>query len=116
MRASPCGFVTTSISITSNAGQPLRIRYDKLQDVHYVFRLNGERVAPVQDENIFTVPGVGPGDVVTVIYEEEGTDIGEVRRPFGEGAEAKLYNLAGQEIADTKAPRIVVRKGKKTLY
>jgi len=106
----------TSISITSNAGQPLRIRYDKLQDVHYVFRLNGERVAPVQDENIFTIPGVGPGDVVTVIYEEEGTDIGEVRRPFGEGAEAKLYNLAGQEIADTKAAHIVVRKGKKTLY
>ncbi len=106
----------TSISITSNAGQPLRIRYDKLQDVHYAFRLNGERVAPVQDENIFTVPGVGPGDVVTVVYEEEGTDIGEVRRPFGEGAEAKLYNLAGQEIADTKAARIVVRKGKKTLY
>ena len=104
----------TSIAITSNAGQPLQVRYAELQDARYVFRLNGEGVAPSCDGDVYTIPGVKAGDVVTIDFEES-TGI-QVRRPFGERAEEKLYNLAGQEIGNAKSARIVVKKGKKTLY
>ena len=60
----------TSIAITSNAGQPLQVRYAELQDARYVFRLNGEGVAPSCDGDVYTIPGVKAGDVVTIDFEE----------------------------------------------
>ena len=105
----------THIAITSNAGQPLRVRYDKLKEGNYVVRLNGSNVTPAIDGDVYTIPNVNAGDVVTIDYEDE-TGIGSVRRPFGEGAEEKLYNLAGQQIAKDKATKgVVVQKGKKYI-
>jgi len=105
----------THICITSNAGQPLRVRYDKLSDTNYVVRLNGTKVTPENDGNVYTVPNVNVGDVVTIDYEDPNS-IGTVQRPFEEGAEAKLYNLAGQQIAKGKTTKgVVVQKGKKIV-
>jgi len=105
----------TSITITSNAGQPLRVRYAKLKDVGYTFRLNGETVAPVADGDIYTVPGVKQGDVVTIDYDNS-TSINTAPRPFGESAGEKLFNLAGQQIAKGNSTKgVIVQKGKKYL-
>jgi alpha-L-fucosidase 2 len=105
----------THISITSNAGQPLRVRYNKLAEGNYIVRLNGEHVVPVASEGVYTIPNVNAGDVVTIDYEDPN-GIGSVRRPFEERAEAKLYNLAGQQVAKGKTTKgIVVQKGKKTV-
>ena len=103
------------VSITSNAGQPLRVRYDKFSEGNYSVRLNGESIAPVADENVYTIPNVNAGDVVTIDYEDPN-GIGSVRRPFENGAEVKLYNLIGQQVAKSKTTKgIVVQKGKKTI-
>ena len=103
----------TSITIKSNAGQPLRIRYEGLED--YYIRLNGEKVTPTNDGEVYTIPNVKEGDVVT-IDKEDPDGLETVRRPFGDGAEAKLYNLAGQPVGKDKPTKgIVVQKGKKII-
>ena len=101
----------TSVTIKSNAGQPLRIRYAGLSD--YFIQLNGEKVTPTIDGDVYTIPDVKEGDIVT-INKEDPDGMGCVRRPFGVGAEAKLYNLAGQSVGkDNPTKGIVVTKGKK---
>lgn len=105
----------THIAITSNAGQPLRIRYEKLQDACYVFKLNGEAVAPAKDGDVYTVNGVVAGDIVTIDYDDT-VGIGSARRPFGERAEEKLFNLAGQQVTKDSLPMsVIVQKGKKYI-
>ena len=105
----------TSATITSNAGQPLRIRYENLKDVCYTFSLNGEPVAPIANGAVYTFPDVKQGDVVTIGYDSS-TGIEAVRRPFGERAEEKLYNLAGQEVANRNSTKgVIVQKGKKYM-
>ena len=104
-----------SAKITSNAGQPLLIRYEKLEDKYYVVRVNGKSVTPVFDGLLYTIPDVKQGDVVTITYEDPN-GIGTVRRPFGEGAEEKLYNLAGQQVEKGKSTKgVIVKKGKKYI-
>ncbi|MBO7120023.1 MAG: glycoside hydrolase N-terminal domain-containing protein [Bacteroidaceae bacterium] len=103
------------VAITSNAGQPLRVRYDKLAEGNYVVRLNGTQVTLDARGNVYTISGVEAGDVVTIDYEDPN-GIEKVRRPFGEGAEEKLYNLAGQQVAKDKATKgVVVQKGRKYI-
>ena len=112
----------THIAITSNAGQPLRIRYSLLTDEHYAVRVNGKHVTPVANGDVYTIPGVKEGDTVTIDYEDE-TGIGTVRRPFGEEVgesideqSPTIVNLAGQRIANNKLPKaILVTKGKKFI-
>ncbi len=108
----------TSATIVSNAGQPLRVRYSDLKDEHYAIRLNGKRIAlspEMEDGAIYTIPDVKKGDTVTITYEDE-TGIGDVRRPFGEGAGEKLFNLAGQQVGNSKATKgVIVTKGRKYL-
>ncbi len=104
----------THIAITSHAGQPLRVRYDKLKDGGYAFRLNGERVTPESEGAVCIINNVKEGDIVTIDYEDPN-GIETVRRPFGDGAEAKLYNLAGQQVANSKAKGVFVKKGKKFI-
>ncbi|MBR6142323.1 MAG: glycoside hydrolase N-terminal domain-containing protein [Bacteroidaceae bacterium] len=107
--------VATSISITSHAGQPLRVRYAKLEDVGYTFRLNGESVAPIANGDVYTIPGVKQGDIVTIDYDNS-TGINSAPRPFEVGAEEKLYNLAGQQVAKDEATKgVYVQKGKKFI-
>ena len=103
----------THIAITSHAGQPLRVRYDKLKD-GYAFRLNGESVTPESEGTVYIINNVKEGDIVTIDYEDPN-GIETVRRPFGDGAEAKLYNLAGQQVANSKAKGVFVKKGKKFI-
>ena len=110
----------TSIVVTSKAGQPLRIRYSKLNDACYTFRLNGEEVAPVVNGDVYLIPDVKQGDTVTIDFDD-ATNLGSVRHPFGKGAEEKLFkqsstivNLAGQEITnDNSSKGVLVQKGKK---
>ena len=105
----------TSATITSNAGQSLRIRYDKLGNKYYVVRLNGKIITPVFDGILYTIPDVKEGDVVTITYVDPD-GIGTVSRPFGEGAEEKLYNLAGQQVVkDNSTKGVIVKKGKKYI-
>ena len=105
----------TSVTITSNAGQALRIRYAKLKDAGYTFRINGESVAPISDGDIYTIPGVKQGDVVTITYED-GTGIGgidnEKMRMEGEKA---LYTLSGKRIAHEQKGCVILQKGKKYI-
>ena len=110
----------THIAITSDAGQPLRIRYDELKDAGYVFRLNGESVAPTVSSPgetgegaIYTIPNIKQGDVLTIDFDDT-TGINAVTVPFEESAGERVYNLAGQQIANSNLPRnIIVKKGKK---
>ena len=103
----------TNATITSNAGQPLRVRYEQLSD--YSIFLNGVRVSPVADGDIFTIPDVKEGDIV-IINTADVDGIGTVRRPFGEETEEKLYNLLGQPVEKGKSVKgIVVQKGKKFI-
>ena len=103
------------VSITSNAGQPLRFRYDKFAEGNYNVRLNGVSITPVANGSVYTIPDVNVGDVVTIDYEDPN-GIGSVRRPFENGAEAKLYNLAGQQVAKDRTTKgVVVQQGKKTV-
>jgi alpha-L-fucosidase 2 len=112
----------TSTIITSNAGQDLRIRYAKLKDAGYIFRLNGEGVAPIADGDVYSVPNVKKGDVVTIDYDNS-TSIDHPHRPFGEGAGEELIkqsstivNLAGQQTAKGKSSKgVLVQKGKKFI-
>lgn len=105
----------THIAITSNAGQPLRIRYSNLSNVAYVFRLNGEGVAPIAHEDVYTIPNVKQGDVVTIDYDET-TGINTAPRPFEDEAREGIYNLAGQPIANNKSSKgVLVQKGRKWL-
>ena len=46
--------------------QPLRIRYEGLNDAPYTIRLNGKAVNPVLEDGAYTVPGVKEGDTVTI--------------------------------------------------
>ena len=110
----------TDISITSNAGQPLRIRYEGLAD--YVIRLNGKEVVPIRDgeSNVYTIPDVKQGDVVS-IGQDDPNGIGSVRRPFEGRAEARpgkqssmLVNLGGQLVGRSVPKKgIVVQEGRK---
>ena len=92
----------TSATITSNAGQPLRIRYAELSDVCYAFRLNGESVAPIADGDVYTIPGVKQGDVVTIDYDNT-TGIGDAPRLNDKGQminDNAVYDLAGRKIRE----------------
>ena len=103
------------VSITSNAGQPLRFRYDKFAEGNYNVSLNGVSITPVANGSVYTIPDVNAGDVVTIDYEDPN-GIGSVRCPFENGAEAKLYNLAGQQVAKGRTTKgVVVQQGKKTV-
>ena len=103
----------TSIAITSGAGQPLRIRYAKLEDAGYVFRLNGEPVAPVVNEGIYTIPNVKQGDVVTIDYDST-TGIGENSRfKIQDSRNTPTYTLSGKRIAQEQKGCVLVQKGRK---
>ena len=112
----------THIAITSKAGQPLRIRYAKLKDAGYVFRLNGESVAPIaspigetEEGAVYTIPNVKQGDTVTIDFEGT-TGINTAPRPFEDEAREGIYNLAGQPIANDKSSKgVLVQKGRKWL-
>ena len=72
-------------------------------------------MTPTNDGEVYTIPNVKEGDVVT-IDKEDPDGLETVRRPFGDGAEAKLYNLAGQPVGKDKPTKgIVVKKGKKFI-
>ena len=104
------------IAITSGAGQPLRIRYAMLKDAGYSFRLNGESIAPTANGDVYTIPNVKAGDVVTIDYDNATglnglNHLGDVKG-FGN----PIFNLAGQQIAKgSPAKGVVVQKGKKFL-
>ncbi len=105
----------THIAITSGAGQPLRIRYAKLKDVSYTFRLNGECIAPIADGDVYTIPNVKAGDVVTIDFDNttglnDAKGLKDLKDP-----KALIFNLAGQQIAKSTMPRkgVLVQKGKK---
>ena len=105
----------THIAITSGAGQPLRIRYAMLKDAGYSFRLNGESIAPTANGDVYTIPNVKAGDVVTIDYDNATglnglNHLGDVKS-FGN----PIFNLAGQQIAKSTMPRkgVLVQKGKK---
>ena len=105
----------THIAITSGAGQPLRIRYAKLKDVSYTFRLNGECIAPIADGDVYTIPNVKVGDVVTIDFDNttglnDAKGLKNLKDP-----KALIFNLAGQQIAKSTMPRkgVLVQKGKK---
>ena len=105
----------THIAITSGAGQPLRIRYAKLKDVSYTFRLNGECIAPIADGDVYTIPNVKAGDVVTIDFDNttglnDAKGLKNLKDP-----KALIFNLAGQQIAKSTMPRkgVLVQKGKK---
>ena len=104
------------ISSPQGTCQPLRIRYAGLGEAGYVFRLNGQGVAPVVGEDgVYTIPGAGPGDTVTIDFDD-ATPIGTHRRPFGEEGGDELYNLAGQHVTDRqRGGGILVRKGRKLM-
>lgn len=107
----------THIAITSNAGQPLRIRYSNLQDADYVFRLNGEQVTPVANEDIFTVPDVKEGDVVTIDFEE-GTGIEKSEKAKVKSKKSKdlpTYTLNGKRIAHEQKGCIMVQEERKFI-
>ena len=105
----------THIAITSGAGQPLRIRYAKLKDVSYTFRLNGECIAPIADGDVYTIPNVKAGDVVTIDFDNttglnDAKGLKDLKDP-----KDLIFNLAGQQIAKSTMPRkgVLVQKGKK---
>jgi hypothetical protein len=101
----------TNVTITSNAGQPLRIRYAGLKNECYVIRLNGEGVAPIADEDVYTIPGVKKDDVVTITYED-GTGI---KKPSSSNEDSASYTLSGKRIAHEQKGCVVVKKGKKYI-
>ncbi|MBO4551432.1 MAG: glycoside hydrolase family 95 protein, partial [Bacteroidaceae bacterium] len=101
----------TNVTITSNAGQPLRIRYAGLKNECYVMRLNGEGVAPIADGDVYTIPNVKTGDVVTITYED-GTGI---RRTTPSNEDSASYTLSGKRIAHEQKGCVVVKKGKKYI-
>ncbi|MBR4516666.1 MAG: glycoside hydrolase N-terminal domain-containing protein [Bacteroidaceae bacterium] len=105
----------THIAITSGAGQPLRIRYAKLKEVSYTFRLNGECIAPIADGDVYTIPNVKAGDVVTIDFDNttglnDAKGLKDLKDPKN-----LIFNLAGQQIAKSTMPRkgVLVQKGKK---
>ena len=71
-------------------------------------------MTPESEGAVYIINNVKEGDVVTIDYEDPN-GIETVRRPFGDGAEAKLYNLAGQQVANSKAKGVIVKKGKKFI-
>lgn len=101
----------TNVTITSNAGQPLRIRYAGLKNECYVIRLNGEGVAPIANEDVYTIPGVKKDDVVTITYED-GTGI---KKPSASNEDSASYTLSGKRIAHEQKGCVVVKKGKKYI-
>ncbi|MBR4130906.1 MAG: glycoside hydrolase N-terminal domain-containing protein [Bacteroidaceae bacterium] len=101
----------TNATITSNAGQPLRIRYAGLKNECYVMRLNGEGVAPIADGDVYTIPNVKKGDVVTITYED-GTGI---KRTPPSNEDSASYTLSGKRIAHEQKGCVVVKKGKKYI-
>lgn len=54
----------TQVAVTSNAGQPLRLRLPNADT--YSYRHNGKRVTPTISGNLVTLPGVKAGDKVTL--------------------------------------------------
>ena len=105
----------TSAVITSHAGQPLRIRYDKLSSPRYTFRLNGEPVAPILNAGIYTIPNVKQGDVLTIDDDDE-TGIKEIRNGTLKKSNPKnlpTYTLSGKRIAHEQKGCIVVQEGRK---
>ncbi|MBR4187021.1 MAG: glycoside hydrolase N-terminal domain-containing protein [Bacteroidaceae bacterium] len=105
----------THIAITSGAGQPLRIRYAKLKEVSYTFRLNGECIAPIADGDVYTIPNVKAGDVVTIDFDNttglnDAKGLKDLKDPKN-----LIFNLAGQQIAKSTMPKkgVLVQKGKK---
>ena len=103
----------TSASITSRAGQPLRIRYDNLEDVGYFFLLNGESVAPIASEGVYTIPGVKADDVVTIGYDSS-TGIGDNSKfKLQNSKNTPTYTLSGKRIAHEQKGCIQVQKGRK---
>ena len=56
----------TRITVTSHAGQPLRLRLLHASASGYSFLLAGKKVVPVVSGNIVTIPGVKKGDKVTI--------------------------------------------------
>ena len=113
----------TSATITSNAGQPLRIRYTKLSDAGYTFRLNGESVAPVvsplgetEEEAVYTIPNVKQGDVITIDYDNSTGMQSPSISPDGKGTKAsQMYTLSGKRIAHEQKGCVTVQKGKKII-
>ena len=108
------GAITNAV-ITSHAGQPLRIRYDKLSSPRYTFRLNGEPVAPIVNAGIYTIPNVKQGDVLTIDDDDE-TGIKEIRNGKLKESNPKnlpTYTLSGKRIAHEQKGCIVVQEGRK---
>ena len=105
--------VVTNAVITSDAGQPLRIRYTGLKDEAYVVRVNGVKVVPVGDGDVYSIPDVRQGDTVTIDYEDpNGLEV----LPQGtDGKESALYTLSGKRIAHEQKGRVVVSKGRKYI-
>ena len=101
----------TNVTITSNAGQPLRIRYAGLKNECYVIRLNGESVAPIADGDVYTIPGVKKDDIVTITYED-GTGI---KKTPSSNEDSASYTLSGKRIAHEQKGCVVVKKGKKYI-
>lgn len=104
----------TSATITSNAGQPLRVRYAKLKDACYIFRLNGESIAPTADGDVYTIPNVKQGDVVTIDYDETvAIPLPPQEKRLSEGG--SLYTLSGKRVAHEQKGCVLVQKGKKFI-
>ena len=108
------GAITNAV-ITSHAGQPLRIRYDKLSSPRYTFRLNGEPVAPIVNAGIYTIPNVKQGDVLTIDDDDE-TGIKEIRNGKLKKSNPKnlpTYTLSGKRIAHEQKGCVMVQEGRK---
>ena len=105
----------TSATITSNAGQPLHVRYAKLNDAGYTFRLNGESIAPIADGDVYTIPGVNEGDVVTIDFDNT-TGIGAIPNlKIQDSKDTPTYTLNGKRIAHEQKGCVMVQKGRKFI-
>ena len=106
----------TAATIVSKAGQPLRIRYEGLKDAAYTIRLNGESVAPIRDGNVYTIPGVGKDDTVTITYED-GTGIGSTSAAVNKGnSDEQLYTLGGIRLSPERTKKHLASGQRKQVY
>jgi len=108
------GKITNAI-ITSNAGQPLRVRYENLKDAAYTVRLNGESVVPIADGSVYTIPGVKKGDVVTIDYDNSTRIEANSEFKNQDSKDTPTYTLSGKRIAHEQKGCVLVQKGKKFI-
>lgn len=99
--------------ITSNAGQPLRIRYSRFADTDYTILHNGKRVDPIPEGGNYLIPNVATGDSVTIFYDTENAIRRTSSTTLGKGK--PLYTLSGSRIMHERRGCVLVQEGKKYI-